>query len=147
MMLASELFGKEQRRDEDGRIILGRKDQGCRHCGKVEMKYASNGRVVLYHPGAECCVQAIDDQIRHRKGEIDDLNKQVGAKKTALELLAQETRMYDRDSKSTEATKAFYRLEMAEMQYQNSLKTIEGRIIEVSAEITDLKAKRGELSA
>lgn len=153
--LTNVLGGKEETRDEDGRIVLGNPLQGCQFCGTVEMKYASNGRAVLYHPGAECCTAAIDLQIQSREGEIRALQAQVVAKETALELLRDETRMYDRDSKSTEATKAFYRLERAEAQLNDSRLVIEGRIsgdaargeIGVTVEIRELKIKRRELQA
>lgn len=145
--------GDREVRDADGRLILGNPHKGCRFCGAVEMKYASNGNAVLYHPGVECCVAAIDAQIGHRDKEIEMLQGQMTAKETALQLLEDETRMYDPDSKSTEATKAFYRLQRAREQLNDSRKVLNGRIngdpdrgeIGLTVERRELKEKRAEL--
>lgn len=134
-------------RDEDGRLVLGDPTKGCRHCGAVAVKEAANGKAIIWHPAVECCVAAVNDQIRFREGDLIGLQNEITAKEVSLELLRQEATMYDRDSKATEATKTFARLEMAEAQHIDSLKVIQERISGVTDEIRELKSKRAELQA
>lgn len=139
--------------DEAGRLVLGDPSKGCRHCGAVAVKEAANGKALVWHPAVECCLAAVDDQIRFREGDLDTLQKAITAKEQQLELLRQETGMYDRDSKATEATKAFARLRMAEEQHPASLAVIRVRIsgdreageIGVTGELRELKTKRAGL--
>lgn len=60
-------------RTHDGQIEIGRGTPGCRHCGHRDSKYAGNGAAVLHHPGAECCADAVRDQIGWRKADLENL--------------------------------------------------------------------------
>jgi hypothetical protein len=51
-------------------MTLGDPHKGCRHCGTVITRHASNGRATIYHPGTTCCTNAIQDQIRYREGDL-----------------------------------------------------------------------------
>ena len=57
-------------RDTDGVWHVARSAHGCRYCGRVEVKYAANGRAAWHHPGAVCCELAVRSQIAHRNEEL-----------------------------------------------------------------------------
>jgi len=57
--------------DRDGMIHIGDANRGCWNCGTVEMKYAGNGRLVLHHPGTECCAPAIKRLIELNRKELE----------------------------------------------------------------------------
>lgn len=88
--------------------VIGDPRKGCRHCGTVITRKASNGRAIIYHPGTTCCTDAIQDQIRYREGDyarlrangeqllahIDDLEAKAGRAigKEQTELLNEATK-------------------------------------------------------
>lgn len=153
MKQVAAVLDSPETRDEAGRLVLGDPSKGCRHCGAVAVKEAANGKAIIWHPAVECCADAVNDQIRFREGDLETLQKAITAKEQQLELLRQETGMYDRDSKATEATKAFARLRMAEEQHPASLAVIRARIsgdreageIGVTGELRELKTRRAGL--
>lgn len=51
-------------------MTIGDPHKGCRHCGTVITRKASNGRATIHHPGTTCCTDAIQDQIRYREGDL-----------------------------------------------------------------------------
>lgn len=63
--------------DSTGATILGNQTQGCRHCGTIEAHYSTNGRIVWYHPGTQCCLNALNDQLRWREEELQALRREI----------------------------------------------------------------------
>ncbi len=145
MKRAFTVLEPAENRDDDGRLILGDPTKGCRHCGDIGIKVAENDQLVLYHPGVECCARAVADQLRFRRGDIDELQKEITAKEKALELIRDEARMYDSQSKATEATKAYHRLEHSERTYDKSLALIQERLTDLAQDITRLNILYGDL--
>ena len=56
--------------DQHGVRHINRDTKGCPHCGHVDVKFDATGTIALWHPGAECCEDRIQDQIRWRRAEI-----------------------------------------------------------------------------
>lgn len=131
-------------RDEDGRLILGNPEQGCRHCGNICAKVSldpfgnDTGKAVLYHPGVECCDRAIDDQIRHRQGDIRQLQQQANAEEEHIKQLSDAADMLGRDNRSKEANEARWK-------EQQALKGRAGKIKFYQSSINDIKAEIGRL--
>lgn len=63
--------------DSTGATILGNQTQGCRHCGAIEAHYSTNGRVVWYHPGTHCCLEALQTQLAWRQDELQALRREI----------------------------------------------------------------------
>lgn len=71
-------------RTHDGQVELGRGTPGCRHCGHRATKYAGNGQALVHHPGADCCVDAVKDQIRWRTDDLEALRRATLADRDLL---------------------------------------------------------------
>ena len=132
-------------RDEEGRLVLGNPDKGCRHCGAVAINVAENDRLVWYHPAAECCPAAIADQIRFRDGEIATHKKAVAAKQLELDRLREEAEMYSSESRATEATRAHAALARAEEGFGKATGLLRANIRDALNEISRLQAKRAAM--
>jgi hypothetical protein len=72
-------------RDADGILHIGRPARGCRHCGKTEVHYSSDGKVAWHHPGVTCCRKAIEDQISYRRGDLARLRQAALESQEALD--------------------------------------------------------------
>jgi len=59
--------------DNQHRRVIGKPDQGCRHCGAINETVSGNGHVVVYTPATECCAGALLDRIQRRTDEINTL--------------------------------------------------------------------------
>jgi len=63
----------ETKVNEDGIPYIGNPEQGCPHCGFVDVKIYPEGAaeptMLYYHPGAQCCEKQIRDQLRWRKND------------------------------------------------------------------------------
>lgn len=59
--------------DKDGVWHVGRGSPGCKHCGHVELTWATNGKLVWHRPGSTCCRKAVEDQLRWRRGDVQRL--------------------------------------------------------------------------
>lgn len=85
-------------RTHAGQVELGRGTPGCRHCGHRATKYAGNGQALLHHPGADCCADALKDQITWRTGDlealrnatVDDRTLLAEAERNAMDLVGRE---------------------------------------------------------
>ena len=75
--------------DADGVWHVGRGTKGCRHCGKVEVHYAENGKAAWHHPGVSCCRKATEDQLRWRKDDLERLRGEAVAARRAVDELRQ----------------------------------------------------------
>lgn len=140
-VLVADALGAHASRDDEGRLIIGSPERGCRHCGSVTATVAAGDRLVWYHPSTECCRAAIADQMSYRYAEIEQLKARIREKQEALDQLAEEASMYDPNNRSTEATKAHARLRLAEQRLAVSTKEINARIKELYGEVKRLTAK------
>lgn len=61
--------------DDTGARILGNPNQGCRHCGQVEVHYSTNGKIAWYHPGTRCCKKAVEQELTWRQNDINQLTQ------------------------------------------------------------------------
>lgn len=137
------------RRDEAGRLVLGNPEQGCRYCGEIGIKVAENDRLVLYHPGAECCARAVADQLRYRQLALENLRKRMEARQEHLGQLEEEARLYDPTSRATEATRAWAIYERAKANFDDAteplreeIKTTTGEIRRLEARLTRMRSTR-----
>ena len=93
--------------DPDGVWHIGRGTRGCRHCGRVEVKYAQNGKAAFHHPGVICCARATQDQINHRQEELRRLRQSASeARREVNDLHAQAENAYGRDAQELRARAA-----------------------------------------
>ena len=127
-------------KDEDGRNVYGDPEKGCRHCGHVAMKHAADGNAILYHPGVECCADAIKDQIRFRKGEIERVQAKVLEDEERVKLLTEEVDMLGRDSRTQQAHTARYLEEKALNGLAGKQFAYQEQISELSREVKRLEA-------
>lgn len=105
MRLAEELLGGEK--DEHGVIHIGKKSPGCKHCGAKVQKVAANGKVVIHHPGAECCPAAVKDQIAYRTEELRVMRKlEVDLRHAVEEAEAHANELTGRDASTAKAAAA-----------------------------------------
>ena len=70
--------------DHDGMIHIGNPRRGCWNCGKVEQNYSANGKLILHHPGTECCAPAIKRLIELNRAELERHRKEAGDFKRAI---------------------------------------------------------------
>lgn len=126
--------------------VMGNPDRGCRHCGRVEMKYSENGKVTLYHPGVECCAAAYTDQIGYRMGEIRRFEKQLSDRQDDLNQLQAEAELYG-SSRSSEASRAQIAYERALRTSDTATLPLRQKIAECAREIHRLKSRRAEVQA
>jgi len=87
--------------DDTGAKILGNQDKGCRHCGSVEAHYATNGRVVWYHPGTQCCRAALDDQLRWRQEELQALRREITDHQARIDAMSTQLQQATGQEKAT----------------------------------------------
>jgi len=132
--------------DADGNktrlLVLGSESRGCKYCGSVSLKYSGNGKVKLYHPSAECCGRAINDQMDFRRAEIDQWKKRMAEDNEAVNRLEEEAESYG-DSKMGTAEQARHKAQKARAGYtKKSSEVYQANIRELAAEITRLKAIR-----
>ncbi len=59
--------------DDSGRRIIGSPAHGCRFYGRYHRTESADGRVVVYMPTSECCMDALRVVINRRRDEIDGL--------------------------------------------------------------------------
>lgn len=71
-------------KDSNGVWRIGAGARGCKHCGKVEEHYASNGLAVWSHPGVTCCRKALEDQLRWRKADLENARNQYRQAERAI---------------------------------------------------------------
>jgi hypothetical protein len=119
-----ELFS-DFRRNEEGQVVLGDSTKGCKFCGTVEAKYAGNGRAVFYHPGVECCVPALELQIKSRQGELRTLNKKIEQHRLELGRLEEAVNAYG-SSSSSAASEAKMKLEKAKAGLDKQIAFLRG---------------------
>jgi hypothetical protein len=135
--------------DRDGIWHIGRGSRGCRHCGKVEVHYAANGKAAWHHPGTSCCVGAIKNQLTWRRDDLQRYrNEAAQARREVDELHQKAERAIGR-----EAAEARALAERAERGYQAKVQawrrltdgdpTLE--IVGIKNEIADLERHLAEL--
>jgi hypothetical protein len=112
-------------RNKDGQLVLGDPNKGCKFCGTVEMKVAANGKAVYYHPGVECCVQALELQIKFRQGEMRQLGRKIAQHNLELSRLEETVDAYG-SSTSSQASEARMKLEKAKRGLQKQVDALQG---------------------
>lgn len=79
-----------ERADEEGRVVLGDPNSGCKHCGSVSRKVSENGLAVLYHPSVACCEASAREQVSFRQADLARLRDEWGARQALIHEKAQE---------------------------------------------------------
>lgn len=114
----------EHPRDSEGRIVLGDPAKGCRWCGTVAVKVAADNKAIMWHRGTTCCLQAVQQQIKYRRAEMDAINRKIAGMEAELEHLQDAASMYAEDSRSVEATRAHYFAKRAAEQLPRAIAAI-----------------------
>ena len=63
--------------DAHGTRHLKTSSTGCPHCGTIDIKISSDGKFALHHPGAECCIPRLEQQIAWRKRELANITDKL----------------------------------------------------------------------
>jgi|AACY02.16.fsa_nt_gi hypothetical protein len=92
--------------DAHGTRHLKTSNAGCPHCGTTDIKYSSDGKFALHHPGAECCIPRLEQQITWRKHELANITnkldvdvKNLNATATATTNIHEATNTLERNSR------------------------------------------------
>lgn len=91
MKAVSDLLGANI--DADGIAHVNQGARGCPYCGSTDAKtYEKDGivRAVFYHAAAECCVRRLDDQVRWRDREAEQLQERLDESHEAMNQLARD---------------------------------------------------------
>jgi len=125
---------------EDGIPYIGNPEQGCPHCGFVDVKIypegASEPTMLYYHPGAQCCDTRIKDQIRWRQGELDNAGEVVDRHNRAISDLQQRmVYLVGKEKKDAE-------VELAKMEAMQTrlLHDMRRKMDELEVEIREMRA-------
>lgn len=128
----------------DGRIVLGRNAAGCRHCGRREVHYATNGRAEFWHPGTTCCAAAVRDQISWRTDELQRLRADL---ETARQAIDEERRLAE-NAIGREAAAHVAKVAAMTRGYEAKIKHRSPAARELKDEIAELeRLERGYLDA
>lgn len=124
---------------EDGIPYVGNPEQGCPHCGFVDVKVYPEGatepKMLYYHPGAQCCQARIKDQIRWRQADVDKAGAEIDRHNRNMSDLQQRiTYLVGKEKKDAE-------VELAKMEAMQTklLHGMRQRMEDAQAEITELK--------
>lgn len=63
--------------DNQGIRHLKTSSKGRPHCGTIDIKISSNGTFALHHPGAECCIPRLEQQVAWRKQELANIDEKL----------------------------------------------------------------------
>lgn len=132
-------------RDETGRLVYGNPTKGCRFCGYVAEKVSEDGKVILYHPGTECCEDALKQTISNREGEITLKKRQAQQHLDELDRLEETVRVYG-ENRSTAAAEARLRLEKARAGVAPRVAALRAEVDELALEVADLRRRLGRMS-
>lgn len=139
---AAELLGGDVDH-ETGRVVIGRRTPGCRHCGAKAVHYAANGRAEIWHPGVTCCGDATRDQARYRTDDLNALRRQLQDLRDAIDA---ERRRAD-DAIGREAAAAAARVNAMTRGYEARLAITTPIAQDLKREIADLEATAAALDA
>jgi len=130
----------ETKVNEDGIPYIGNPEQGCQHCGFVDVKIYPEGaaepRMLYYHPGAQCCEAKIKDQIRWRKNDV------TNALESVHRILDQSNDVQRRLDYLTGKEK-----KDAEVEYHKLVATHTKAMRDVTPVVNDLKREIADLEA
>ena len=92
-------------------LVIGDKNQGCRHCGSVTMTTVETTRAVytVYRRSLECCTGAVLDRIAARNAELGTLRTKARVAETPDVRKAVLTALEDLDRLRPEALRRAWR--------------------------------------
>lgn len=137
--------------DTDGVWHMNRTTRGCRHCGRREVHYASNGKAAIHHPGVTCCRKAIEDQLRWRQEELTHLRTEAARMQQDVnDLEARAERAFGREATELRDTAARARRSLP-VRIERLRRLTDGdeklEIVGLKHEIADLQKRLSSLDA